>query len=1486
MHHILRFCASVAILCSQSAAYYRPGGYMLNIWRALRGAGLFSLLFALLLASQAAIAAAAKDDSMNGRRTAAPVGDAWYVNDLTQAGYWAYLSVTGQLPGLLKRGVIGAGSQSKISPVFDPDNGFVVIGGQAEFSIAVDPTGQNIVVGFNDTRGFSLTPNRLSGVITSSDGGVTWTDRGQLPSLTATTGAVFGDPDVKYVPGGAGCQFIYSSIYVNPSNRQTMSIHRSIDCGVTWQGPFEVLPATTPTATTDSADKEFIDVDPDTGRVMMGWSNFSTGGVGMSVTYSDDIMTGYGTNTAPTWSPRTQLEFSTLAGQSMIPRFAGNGSSNAIVAYVQRSSATTFSPSGYGYHSIRVSRSSDNGATWTAPVNVSGEFYPADYNPGNDRIHSFPGLAIDTTSGPRSGTAYLAYVRNDNKDGGDVAFQKSTDGGATWSTPIYLNARPGNDRQQWFPHVAVDGNGRVSVMYYDQGIGTSGDLTEMTWLYSDDGGTTWVAPSPMTDRPFRAGFGNDTGQPNLGDYNGIATQGGSVFAAFAGTAQTVGFAEGQPSTNMNSPDFVFAKVNNARAAVRQGAPTVVDSNGNGNIDPGEIATLTIPLENYVAATSVGSITYTGINATLTSPTVGVSVTVGSSAYGNLAPLAVASNSTPFKIKVAPGFVAGTPIELKLSVTTAQGRSTDLLFTLPTGTPVNTALLSDNFDALPLGDLTAATTSQVAWSSLHGGGTNTTKWGASDSFCGMTAGGGNKALFMANNTNGMRFDRALSPYVSVGSTTYGKVTLDFDICYNLEEEKDFNVLAYDGLTLRLTDQTGGTRIVRSVLAEAFAESITTTPGNTQHFPRHLPRNSSTAYFQDMSVWSGDSGGWKHVRMVFPVTGGLESGAKFQLRFEYTQDSSGTCADVRPGASCGVAIDNLVVNGVTFADTSVDLQLAVSDTPDPVLAGNNVTYNATVTNTGGAGSFVASDATLTYPLPSGTTFVSATAPAGWSCTTPAVGSNGTISCVHPAMPAGTAAISIVAKVSASTSNGAVLSSTPTVSTGTTDTTPANNSVTVNTTVNTQADIAATQTGPASVVRGNNVSYVVTVTNAGPSDAAGVTLVPATNSGLTATVSGACLALPCTIGTIAAGGSASVTFTYAVAGAYAGPNPITHSAAAATTTNENGATANNTTSTISTNVLQASSSTVLTSGANPSTYPASVTLTATVSGLSPTGTVTFSEGATTLCNAVALSGGIATCTVSSFAVGGHAVTATYGGDIANTSSAGTLNQTVNPAASQTVLTSSVNPSVFGQSVVLTATVTAVGPTGTVAFNDGASAIAGCTSVALTGAGNVRTATCTVSSLPTGARALSAAYSGDTNNNASSGNLTQTVNPAATALSIVSVSPNPAGVGSPVTITISLVTVAPGAGTPTGTVTVNFGSASCTIVLPATSCVVTPATAGSFVATATYAGGGNFTASSASAAAAAEVRAVSVPSLSPALLAVLTLVLVLAPAVLRRRR
>ena len=253
----------------------------------------------------------------------------------------------------------------------------------------------------------------------------------------------------------------------------------------------------------------------------------------------------------------------------------------------------------------------------------------------------------------------------------------------------------------------------------------------------------------------------------------------------------------------------------------------------------------------------------------------------------------------------------------------------------------------------------------------------------------------------------------------------------------------------------------------------------------------------------------------------------------------------------------------------------------------------------------------------------------------------------------------------------------------------------------------------------------------------------------------------------------------------------------------------------------------STTVTSSADPAVFGQSVTFIATVSNIgtntaTPTGSVQFSIDGGAFGAAVPLSGSGTSVTATSAAtatltVSGspHIIQAVYtntDGDFSGSS--GTLSQTVNPAPTSTTVTSSVNPSVFGQSITFTATVSNTAgagvstatPTGSVQFSvDGAPFGA---AVAISGAGaaatttSAATATLTVSGSP---HTIKAAYTNaDGNFSGSSGSLGQTVNPAPTSTTVTS-SLNPSIYGQSVTFTATVTNTA-GAGistvTPTGSV------------------------------------------------------------------------------------
>jgi hypothetical protein len=242
----------------------------------------------------------------------------------------------------------------------------------------------------------------------------------------------------------------------------------------------------------------------------------------------------------------------------------------------------------------------------------------------------------------------------------------------------------------------------------------------------------------------------------------------------------------------------------------------------------------------------------------------------------------------------------------------------------------------------------------------------------------------------------------------------------------------------------------------------------------------------------------------------------------------------------------------------------------------------------------------------------------------------------------------------------------------------------------------------------------------------------------------------------------------------------------------------------SSLSQAVSNADTATTVSSSAAPSVFGQSVLFTATVSAVAPgagtlTGTVTFTVDGTPQ-TPISLSNGQATFATSMLSVGSHVITAAYNGDSNfNGSRSVALDQQVNQADTTTALSTSVTPSVFGQAVTFTATVSAAAPgagtsTGPVTF-----AIDGTAQTPLTLSNGQ--ATFSTSTLGVGGHTVTVSYGGDGSFKSSAAGLNQTVNKANTTIGFSS-SANPSVFGQPVTFTAAVSAVSPGAGTPTGTV------------------------------------------------------------------------------------
>jgi uncharacterized repeat protein (TIGR01451 family) len=290
-----------------------------------------------------------------------------------------------------------------------------------------------------------------------------------------------------------------------------------------------------------------------------------------------------------------------------------------------------------------------------------------------------------------------------------------------------------------------------------------------------------------------------------------------------------------------------------------------------------------------------------------------------------------------------------------------------------------------------------------------------------------------------------------------------------------------------------------------------------------------------------------GGWSATTPAIGSGGGIIQASNPSLTVAAGPQTLTLVVNVNPGTTS--AIDNTTTvtsdisdpvtsNNVANTTTTVtaptaDLSVAKTDSPDPVTAGQNITYTITVNN---AGPNTASTVSLSDTIPTGTTFVSFTSPVGWTPSTPPVGGTGTVTATNPSLTvaAGAQTFTLVVNVNAATTG--TVTNTATITSATSDSNNANNSATAPTTVNAlvvNADLAITKAaGAGPFTAGGNVNFTITVTNNGPAAATNVSVVdtlPAGSTFVSATPSqGSCSGtgpVTCALGGLAASGTATI-------------------------------------------------------------------------------------------------------------------------------------------------------------------------------------------------------------------------------------------------------------------------------------------------------------------------------------------------------------------------
>jgi large repetitive protein len=298
-------------------------------------------------------------------------------------------------------------------------------------------------------------------------------------------------------------------------------------------------------------------------------------------------------------------------------------------------------------------------------------------------------------------------------------------------------------------------------------------------------------------------------------------------------------------------------------------------------------------------------------------------------------------------------------------------------------------------------------------------------------------------------------------------------------------------------------------------------------------------------------------------TFTFTGHIPSGTETGSVFSNTVSMTSTND---PNEENNASATALVVS-------SADVSINKAAPGTAVAGGPTIDYVITVSN---AGPDEAVDVSFSDPLPAGVTFVGIVQNNGplASC---AGGSSVACTLLSPLPAMSSAQFTITVQPNASVPNGTVLTNTAMATSSTAETNPNNNSSTAMTTVSAQADVSIAKSAPLTAVAGNNITYGITVANAGPSNASSVSwtdILPANTTFVSAMQTTgptfSCTTgstVSCSIAMLAAGAGATFNIVVQVSPSTPPASTIDNTATvASSTTDTNG---NNNTSTASTTI-----------------------------------------------------------------------------------------------------------------------------------------------------------------------------------------------------------------------------------------------------------------------------------------------------------------------------
>ena len=395
-----------------------------------------------------------------------------------------------------------------------------------EDPIAANPAGKGkqLLTGGNDFNCFNV-----QGFYTTGNGGKTWLHHcmGNLPGNFGD-----GDPGVGYDANGTA---YITGIDATPSGTGVIKYEKSTDNGATWS---PTALAVTSIFSSGFTDKPWLEIDtsppsPHVNNLYISLTDFDnlSPAISINVSHSSDGGVTFSTLVVDTVDFPTIDQFSDLA--------VGRDGT-VYVTWMRCVANGPTGDCGGTTATLMFSKSTDGGATWSAPTTVAsvalapdtcGAFYGCLPNTF-ERVSEIPVIGVDTSTGPGAGNLYVVMY-NWTGTFMQVLVSTSINGGSSWGPPVAV-APPTAIHDQFFPWLNVSDSGVVGVTWLDRRDDPLNISYEAFAALSTDNGATFGTNTKIASamsNPFNDGFGGGF----MGDYTGNAWFGNSLFASWMDT---------------------------------------------------------------------------------------------------------------------------------------------------------------------------------------------------------------------------------------------------------------------------------------------------------------------------------------------------------------------------------------------------------------------------------------------------------------------------------------------------------------------------------------------------------------------------------------------------------------------------------------------------------------------------------------------------------------------------------------------------------------------------------------------------------------------------------------------------------------------------------------------------------------------------------------------------------------------------------------